>query len=84
MILYVISTEQIDISGWTWTLIAVSGPALCLINANEICNIFQPGMVEIQMTAKNSFGKVLMVRLITFGSFDLNFFCMYGVRNVYI
>ena len=77
MILYVISTEQIDISGWTWTLIAVSGPALCLINANEICNIFQPGMVEIQMTAKNSFGKVLMVRLITFGLFDFIFFvCM--------
>lgn len=77
LILYLISTEQIDISSWTWTLIAGSGPALCLINANEICNIFQPGMLEIQMTAKNSFGKVLMVRLVTFGLFDLILFvCM--------
>lgn len=74
LILYLISTDHIDLSSWFWTLIAVSGPVLCLINTKEICNIFQPGMLEIQMTAKNSFSKVLMVRLVTFGIFDLVFF----------
>lgn len=57
-------------------MVSISGPILCLINANEICNIFQPGMLEIQMTAKNSFSKVLMVRLATFGLFDLAFFIL--------
>ena len=69
-----IKTEQINISSWFWTLIAISGPILCLINAKELCNVFQPGMLEIQITAKNSFSKVLMVRLTIFGLFDLLFF----------
>lgn len=74
LVLYLLITEQINISSWFWTLIAISGPILCLINAKELCNVFQPGMLEIQITAKNSFSKVLMVRLITFGLFDLLFF----------
>lgn len=76
LMLYLIITEQIVLNSWIWTLVAVSGPILCLINANEICNVFQPGMLEIQITAKNSFSKVLMVRLITFGLFDLVFFLL--------
>jgi len=76
LILYLIITEQIVLNSWIWTLVSISGPILCLINANEICNIFQPGMLEIQMTAKNSFSKVLMVRLATFGLFDLAFFIL--------
>lgn len=76
LILYLIITEQIVLNSWIWTLVSVSGPILCLINANEICNIFQPGLLEIQMTAKNSFSKVLMVRLVAFGFFDLVFFIL--------
>ena len=74
LVLYLLITEQINISSWFWTLIAISGPILCLINAKELCNVFQPGMLEIQITAKNSFSKVLMVRLTIFGLFDLLFF----------
>ena len=66
LVLYLLITEQINISSWFWTLIAISGPILCLINAKELCNVFQPGMLEIQITAKNSFSKVLMVRLTIF------------------
>lgn len=74
LVLYLLITKQINISSWFWTLIAISGPILCLINAKELCNVFQPGMLEIQITAKNSFSKVLMVRLTIFGLFDLLFF----------
>ena len=77
LILAFIPAAQMTVSGWIWTLIAVSGPILCLMNAREICHILQPGMLELQMTARNSFRKVLMVRLTVFGSYDLVFFgCM--------
>ena len=63
----------------TWLL-----KSCCLINANEICNIFQPGMLEIQMTAKNSFSKVLMIRLMVFGILDLFFFlCAAVVMSIF-
>lgn len=80
LVLYLLITEQINISSWFWTLIAISGPILCLINAKELCNVFQPGMLEIQITAKNSFSKVLMVRLTIFGLFDLLFFMTMALR----
>ena len=72
-ILYLFIVEDININNWMWTLLAVAGPILCLFNAKEICNIFQAGMLEIQITAKHSFSKVLLVRLIVFGIFDLIF-----------
>ena len=84
LVLYLLITEQINISSWFWTLIAISGPILCLINAKELCNVFQPGMLEIQITAKNSFSKVLMVRLTIFGLFDLLIFYDYGTWHVYV
>lgn len=73
-LLFLIFTEQMEINNWIWTLVAIAGPVLCLINANEICNVFQPGMLEIQMTAKNSFSRVLIVRFLAFGLLDLIFF----------
>lgn len=79
LILFLIFTEQMEADNWIWTLVAIAGPALCLINANEICNIFQPGMLEIQMTAKNSFSKVLIVRFLTFGLIDLVLFVVMAV-----
>ncbi|WP_125126432.1 hypothetical protein [Schaedlerella arabinosiphila] len=79
LMLLLIFTEHMETSNWIWTLAAIAGPVLCLINANEICNIFQPGMLEIQMTAKNSFSRVLIVRLLTFGLIDLVFFVVMAV-----
>lgn len=67
---YLILTENLIFENWLWTLIAISGPVLCMINANEICNIFQPGMIEIQIAARNSCRKVLMIRLLIFGLAD--------------
>ncbi|MFR4880623.1 MAG: hypothetical protein ACLUBO_10410 [Coprococcus sp.] len=72
-ILYLFIAEDININNWMWTLLAIAGPILCLFNAKEICNVFQPGMFEIQMATKHSFSKVLMIRLIVFGIFDLLF-----------
>lgn len=84
LILYLISAENMNFNSWIWTLIAISGPILCLMNTNEICNIFQPGMLEIQMTAKNSFSKVLMIRLVVFGILDLFFFvCAAVVMSIF-
>ena len=72
-ILYLILAKDVYSNNWVWTLIAITGPILCLFNAKEICNVFQPGMFEIQMATKHSFSKVLMIRLIVFGIFDLLF-----------
>lgn len=72
-ILYLFIVEDININNWMWTLLAIAGPILCLFNAKEICNVFQAGMFEIQIAAKHSFSKVLMIRLIVFGIFDLFF-----------
>ena len=72
-ILYLFIAEDININNWMWTLLAIAGPILCLFNAKEICNVFQAGMLEIQIAAKHSFSKVLMIRLIAFGIFDLFF-----------
>lgn len=84
LVLYLLNVKNMNFNSWIWTLIAISGPVLCLINANEICNIFQPGMLEIQMTAKNSFSKVLMIRLMVFGILDLFFFlCAAVVMSIF-
>ena len=72
-ILYLILAKDVYSNNWVWTLIATTGPILCLFNAKEICNVFQSGMFEIQMATKHSFSKVLMIRLIVFGIFDLLF-----------
>ena len=55
---------------WLWMFLSIAGPFLCLINANELWGFFQPGLIEIQMTAKYSLRQVLMTRLTLFGLID--------------
>ena len=56
---------------WIWTFISLAGPLLCLINANELWGFFQPGIIEIQMTAKYSLRHVFLSRLTLFGMIDV-------------
>lgn len=74
LLLFLLFTGRISGGSRTWTLMAISGPVLCLAGADQISEIFQPGLLEIQMTARNSFRKVLLVRLTAFGVLDLAFF----------
>ena len=39
-ILYLILAKDVYSNNWVWTLIATTGPILCLFNAKEICNVF--------------------------------------------
>ncbi|MDO5424654.1 MAG: hypothetical protein Q4F41_13095 [Eubacteriales bacterium] len=72
--LWLLGTGRLELSNWLWTVLAISGPVLCLQNANELCRLFQPGLLEIQMTARNSFRSVLLIRLTVFGILDFLFF----------
>lgn len=84
LVLYLLMTERIAADNWLWTLTAISGPMLCLANSREICGMLRPGMVEIQMTARNSLGKTLLIRLTALGLFDLAFFvCMLTGMSVF-
>ena len=56
---------------WFWTFISLAGPLLCLINANDLWGLFQPGIIEIQMTAKYSLRHVFLSRLTLFGMIDV-------------
>ncbi len=64
---------------WLWTLVSVTGPLLCLINANELGGFFCRGMLEIQMTARYSLRYVFLARLIFFGIFDVFVFITVSV-----
>lgn len=79
----VMVSKQIDMSDWIWTLITVLGPLICLTNANEICNIYLPNMLEIHLTAKYSLRKVFMVRLVVFGIVDsiILLFCIWIIKS---
>ena len=48
---------------WFWTVVSLAGPLLCLINANDLGGFFQPGIIEIQMTAKYSLRHAFLARL---------------------
>lgn len=63
--------EQISATHTVCRLLAVSTPALCLVNINELCKICCPGMTEIQMTCKNSLSRIFFSRIIVFGFADL-------------
>ena len=56
---------------WFWTFVSLAGPLLCLINANDLWGFFQPGIMEIQMTAKYSLRHVFLSRLTLFGMIDV-------------
>ena len=49
---------------------SLAGPLLCLINANDLGGFFQPGIIEIQMTAKYSLRHAFLARLTLFGVID--------------
>ena len=53
-----------------WTFVSLAGPLLCLINANDLGGFFQPGIIEIQMTAKYSLRHAFLARLTLFGVID--------------
>ena len=55
---------------WFWTVVSLAGPLLCLINANDLGGFFQPGIIEIQMTAKYSLRHAFLARLTLFGVID--------------
>lgn len=70
-LLYLILSEGIDADSWLWTFVAISGPILCMANANVLCDVCQPGMLELQMTARHSLHEILMFRLMVSGAVDL-------------
>ena len=55
---------------WLWTFVSMTGPLLCLVNANELWESCCPGMMEILLAAKHSVRQVVLVRLILFGLID--------------
>ena len=71
--------ETID--GWIWSIVAIMGPLFCLINANELFSVYQQGMVELQMTTHFKPSKIMIVRLIAFGMFDILFL---GAASVHV
>lgn len=50
---------------------SVCMPFLCLINARELWDLCQPGLLELQMTVRNPLRQVLLIRLTAFGAADL-------------
>ena len=67
---YLVLSESTEPESWLWTFAAISGPVLCLANANVLCDVFWPGMLELQMTAKHSLQKILIFRLMVSGVVD--------------
>lgn len=53
-----------------WPVLSVFGPLLCLVSANELCDICHPAMRELQLSVKYSLKKVMLVRLTVFGMLD--------------
>ena len=80
LFLCLILSEPAEPDSWIWTFSAISGPMLCLANAKILCDIFQPGMLELQMTAKHSLRKILAFRLLLSGVLD---FLTLACRNLY-
>lgn len=71
LFLYVMFSESTEPDGWLWTFAAIAGPVLCMANAKVLCDVFRPGMLELQMTAKHSLQKILILRLMVSGAVDL-------------
>ena len=71
--LTVIGLNGVSLNNWIWPMTAIFGPLLCLLNANEIYQTFQPGLLELQMTTRYGCNRILWVRLVSFGVCDLLF-----------
>jgi len=61
---------RIDLDHTIWTASAIFGSIICLVSIYELCRVYHPGMREVQLTAKYSLKKVIMVRLILLGIVD--------------
>lgn len=70
LFLWMILSGAADPDSWLLTFVAISGPVLFMADANVLCDVFQPGMLELQMTAKHSLQKVLLIRLLVSGAAD--------------
>lgn len=71
LIFWMTISEGMGEDTWFWTFVSISGPALCLVNANMLCDACQPGMLELHMTARHSLQKVLVFRVLVSGAMDL-------------
>ena len=71
--LTVIGLNGVSLNNWIWPMTAIFGPLLCFLNANEIYQTFQPGLLELQMTTRYGCNRILWVRLVSFGVCDLLF-----------
>lgn len=71
LFLYFVAVNETEPDSSLLLLGAVGMPLLCLINARELWNLCQPGLLELQMTVRNPLRQVLLVRLTAFGAADL-------------
>lgn len=53
-----------------WDIMSIFIPLLCLGSTNEISNILQPNLKGLLMTVRYSIRKVILIKLILFGSID--------------
>lgn len=79
IVFVLLSLKGASLNHWTWPLIAIFGPLICVINANEIYQTLQPGMLELHMTTHYSARSVLLVRLLVFGLCDFVFLLIASV-----
>ena len=56
--------------GTALTLFSMTAIFLCLSGAWELGGLLRPGLLELQMTARNSLDRILLARLVLFGVFD--------------
>lgn len=83
LFLWLILSESAEPDSWIMTFAAISGPVLFMADANILCDIFRPGMLELHMTAKHSLQKVLLLRLLVSGIADfLIFTCAAAVFTI--
>lgn len=52
------------------TLFSMTAIFLCLSGVWELGGLLRPGLLELQMTARNSLARILLARLVLFGVFD--------------
>lgn len=71
LFLYYIEKSGTKLDSSFLLLGAVGMPLLCLVNARELWELCQPGILELQMTVRNPLRQILLVRLIAFGLTDL-------------
>lgn len=74
--MYLVMSHSVELSAGLFSLLAIGGPVLFLMNVRDIYSICMPGLVELHLSARNTMEKVLFVRLLLFGIIDL--ICLAG------